>query len=312
MEVTDIILNLEKDVEEYFITDQQDALIAILKAENALFLDTGFISRFANAPLEIMGDFFKEKCVLVVTDLVIYELSEKDGKRISNHARDFFKRISEQGIKFVLIKEMSLPSQLGEYISKSPLERNRDFVALLCKNKAALSSLAQAIKELTAKYKDILANDYKVPKNASFTTDVIRELVSRKKEKDSLAEELIIVCILLIMELPKGGKMFFCTHDHASIARFNKAVQTTVPDLEDRACAVSLYSFVAFLIKIGVLKESEKEQIIMFLKKVYGNRIKVVKTPQLPAQAFKEELTPEEITIGMLRGENYLLMMSHG
>lgn len=273
MEVADIIMNLEKDVEDYFITDQHEAVMAILKAENALFLDTGFISRLANAHSEKIADFLKGKCVLVVTEMVIYELSGKEGSRITAYAKIFFKKISEQGIGLVLLKETTLSSQLGEYISKSAFERNRDFVGLLCKNKAALTSLAQAIENLPAKYQDIFETDYKVPKDADFTTDIIRELVSRKQEKDSLAEELIIVCILLIMELPNSGKMFFCTHDHASITRFNKAMQTTLPNLEHRVSAVSLYSFVAFLIKMKVLDESDKEQIAIFLRSSYAQII---------------------------------------
>lgn len=239
MEVADIIMNLEKDVEDYFITDQHEAVMAILKAENALFLDTGFISRLAKSPMENIGDFIKAKCILIVTELVIYELSEKDRLRINACARTFFKEISEQGFKLVLLKEITLPSQFGEYISKSAFERNRDFVGLLSKNKATLTCLAQALENLPAKYKDIFETDYKVPKDTDFTTNIIRELVSRKQGKDSLAEELIIVCILLIMELPKGGKMFFCTHDHASISRFNKAIQTSLPNVEHMVSAVS-------------------------------------------------------------------------
>lgn len=148
-----------------------------------------------------------------------------------------------------------------------------------------------------------------MPKDADFTTEIIRELVSRKEERDSLAEELIIVCILLIMELPKGGKMYFCTHDHASISRFNKAIQTSIPNLEDRVSAVSLYSFVAFLIKKRVLDEQDKEQIATFLKKVYGNRIKVMKASQLPAQAIVEVLTAEEIIRGLFENEEYMLVL---
>lgn len=309
MEVTDIIMNLEKDVEEYFITDQHEVVMAILKAENALFLDTGFISRLAKAPLENIGDFIKAKCILIVTELVIYELSEKEEPRISAYSRALFQKISGQGFKLVLLKETTLPSQLGEYISKSAFERNRDFVGLLCKNKAALTSLAQAIENLPAKYQDVLGADYKVPKDADFTTEIIRELVSRKEERDSLAEELIIVCILLIMELPKGGKMFFCTHDHSSISRLNKAIQTSIPNLEDKVSAVSLYSFVAFLIKMRVLDESDKEEIATFLKKVYGNRIKVMKASQLPAQAIVEELAAEDITRGLFENVEYMLVL---
>ena len=301
------ISRIEEDAGDLLVLDQEAVLRSVLRAAEVFFLDTGFFARLALMETDVYLP--EDDFAFVLTELVLYELADVDTMQLKTGIKTFLGRMHEDGKKVLVLKEKSLVEGLGSYITKSTAAWNGDFISDLQMNKASLTKLAEIVSSPDFVYRNVLENGYNVPTTRDFIVDFFEELFEGKTGKDSLAEELIIIVILILMKLPRGGKMYYCSHDHASIARFNKALQNTYSNGENLPKAVTMLSYLSFLVEGGVLKLDDCEALSESLRRAYGSGIKVAEVGDLPAQAVTAELSPKKLAEGLLSGKRYILIL---
>ncbi|SEL96351.1 hypothetical protein SAMN04487770_12212 [Butyrivibrio sp. ob235] len=316
MGATETINAIKAEIADISIQDCDEVLDKILKAKTVLFFDTGFFEKAAKYSkrakiIEIIKRMEADitGITIVMSELVLYELRSVDGLGLNPVDADFLKALYDEGFCITILSEENLCDSMDKYIKRSATEKNSQLVKFIYDNKANLTKLCGVIiRDGDFPYIGMLENGYKVPREPNYVAEVISAIIRRKQDRDSLAEELITLALLFLLELPGRTRYMFCTNDYAAITRFNKAMQTSAGSNESRAACVSFLSFVQYAIQEKIFLNEDKQDILRLLRCSVGEEVLVLRDDKLPIHKTWVTLSIESAAERLLNGERFLDM----
>lgn len=315
MSIADMITSIEENARPIFEEEQEQVMKKIVRAETVFFLDTCFITRACCLKKQDIQDGFEtmaggkeeKKLVLVVTELVLYELKDSQEDKLQEKPQKFFEELAGMGFCLVLLKEQCICECMRKYSSYETKQWNQYFAGLLSKNVAALSKLSSVVKnDEKMPYQGLLEWDFKVPGESEFIKNVIVHIKERKNAKDSLAEELMCICILFLMEVTrklKEKRVIVCTNDMPAMSRMRKAVKASYPVSKISVGMMHTGALIHFLVQKGIM--CQKAEIETALKTTMGERFTIM--PQESYLVSAEiDVSAGDLAEKMLRQETFV------
>lgn len=173
------------------------------------------------------------------------------------------------------------------------MEWNQFLSSVFRTNMAYLTKLGSVIRHVPDfPYQGIVDSSYITTDQAEFVSEVIDFIKNQKKNRDSLAEELICICILFFFKCLGGfgnRNFYFCSNDWPAITRMNKAINASYSGC---ACFenIHLFSMIQYMIKETIIGRDDKEEICDAMKNIMGESIVVMIEKEEPFLATEEEM----------------------
>jgi len=319
MTVEESISDILSSLNDIFETDQEEVIKHILRAEKVFFLDTCFITRlFYIQPEKVFNAFEriaegreKKKAVFVVTELVLYELKDSKTNRLQDNNKRFFDKMSEYGFCLLVLNEESICSNIRPFLTYSNKKWNKLFSGLIHDNIANLHFNGLVLKDKRMPYFGFSEAGYSVPGDGDFIKKIILYLKNTKTNNDSMAEELVCTSLFSIFELIHGSnrtEYIFCSNDYSAIARINKTIQTSYPDMQKQLKSIHMFSFVQFVVSEGIV--NSKDEVLRILRKTMGENVKLIINEKLPFASAERIVMLEEAVEMLFDGEQIQLVGS--
>ncbi len=269
-----VLLN---DISEYAEIDEKKVVATILKSSIAFFLDTCFITRLRLLKEDKRYSYFSkfvdegEDICFVITGMVLYELKDSQEDKIQEDSKVILEEMRQKGFKLVILLEERIISCLKDFTGYSAVEWKGIFDKTICENKAILRKFT-SIVETDGKIISIVNK-----KTVAFETleNLIRGIKKHKKNKDSLADELIILCFVFLLRLPGRTKYCYCTNDYPAIANLNKCMENTYRNQNDRVIILDYFNLIKELYICENLLNADKEWAIKLVQSSIGNSIHI-------------------------------------
>lgn len=303
MSIVDCISEIISSLGNIFETNQANVITSILQAKKVVFLDTCFITKSFNIGTEYLFKAFEKiaggkkppKIVFVITELVLYELKDSATNVLQAKNKEFLEKMSDQGFVLLLLKEETVYENIRPFMSY-PIEKwNEIFATLIHDNVANLSFNNLVRTDSRMPYFGFSKIGYHAPSDSNFIKDIIVYLKNAKRSKDSMAEELICISLFSIFELTHGSmrnEYIFCTHDFGAVARMNKAIQTSYPNMQKQLKTINVFTIVQYMISEEII--TSKEESLNALKKIMGDKVKLIIREDLPFSSIEKTITIEE------------------
>lgn len=318
MSVTSIIDEMKDNLSLPIIKSQKEVCSLILKAHNIFLLDTCFVSRAAHicdvkniceAFEKFSGGKTQKDIVFVITELVLYELKDSENVKLQLKIQTFIENLCHYGFCVLLLSEQCLYKEIGEYINRNSYEWNRFFTSLLRDNVAILKHTCSIVKsDHYFPYISMLELEFDPPKETNYIPNIINHIKNRKKEKDSLAEELICVCLLFFGDLvykSDYNHFYFCSYDRPAIVMMNKAVQTFYGNNDNiNFESIHLLEMIQYMIKEKIL--IDKTVAVEMLMELVGETVCIIENKKSPILSIKENVTVSKAVEMMFEGKEIL------
>ena len=288
------------DISEYAEIEPKKAVAIILQSTIAFFLDTCFISRLRYIKEDKRYLYFrnnwdggKDIC-FVITGTVLYELKDSQEDKLQKENKVTLEDMTRQGFKIVVLCEEKIVSCLKEYSSYRATDWIGFFDQTVLDNKAVLrkiSSVLETDKELAKCSK----SDY----NFVFLEKQLTGIKKRKDNKDSLADELIMICFMFFLKLPGRTKYCYCTTDYYAIANLNKFIDNSCRRTCDRVERLDFFNLIKKLHLNADLSTEDRKWIIELFRICFGENVRISKKREY---GFVSVITLESIEnlVGML------------
>lgn len=317
MSVIDCISELISSSGEIFETDQEIVVSSILRSEKVVFLDTCFITRSFHVEMEDLLTAFEQmaggrdvkKIVFVITELVLYELKDSRTNVLQEKNKNFLEKISEYGFRLFVLKEETVCEKIKPFMGYSNKEWNKRFATLIHDNIANLSFIKLVKTDSRMPYFGFSDIGYNIPDSSSFIRDIITYLKNEKRNKDSLAEELICTSLFSIFELTRGSmrsEYIFCTHDFGAVARMNKAIQTSYPVMQKKLKTINMFTMIQYMVEQKII--TSKENTLIAAKNIMGDHVKLIIRNELPFSSVEKTITIEDAIEKMFNNESVELV----
>lgn len=321
MTIKDCISQMISSSGNIFETDQERVIASILQSENVMFLDTCFITKSSHIEKEglfeafekIAGGKEKQKIVFVVTELVLYELKDSVSNVLQVKNQEFFEKMIEHGFCLLLLREETVFENIKTFMRYSSEKWNRIFSTLIHDNIANLSFNGLIRNDRRMPYYGFSECGYNVPADRDYIKDIIVYLKNVKKNKDSMAEELICISLFSIFELTHGSTRntyIFCTHDFGAVARMNKAIQISYPDELKQFKNINAFTIIQYMIKEEII--TSKTQALNSMKKIMGERVKLMIREEAPFSSIEKTIEIEEAVDRIFNKESVVLVGNKG
>lgn len=293
--VSDDIALLKLTIESIAETDEEKIKCYLFRTDNLLFLDTCFITHqncLENVSYsyeileELCGGTDLKHVLFVVTELVLYEMRDKD-KGINEKSFSYLKGLSEYGFTIVLVKEENILNMVSPYISKSAKEWNYLFWDKLNNSKPYLKRIMCMAD--ACRYEDKFDSN-------TFIHNFLCDIKETKKSKDSLAEELIFVYMLFLLELIGNSSrkhIYFLSDDYPAITKLQKALNITNKNQSGNYEAISSFSLAQEMVRCEKITSVSKVEA--FLIKTMSEPFHVLINKQPPYQPTEAIVSAHEV-----------------
>lgn len=293
------------------IYDESKLYPALFKARSVFFLDTCFITRIYEIDINLIIESFdrlagsKDTYLFVITELVLYELKDKDSDNLQKNAENFFCKLISKGHTIVVVKEEHLVSLLCSYSEKKIAEMNRMFCDIIRDNSANLCKIGELIKKDTkVPCGNIMSSMYDVPDKYDFIKNTLIYIKEQKKTQDSLAEDVLCIFLALFFKVYDGvlrGHFYFCSNDYKAITRIRKTFRISLRNVVIKFDALHGFGLVQYMINSKMV--DNEEDAVCMLKKIISNEpFSVSVRQQLPGTSYLDRMTVEEAVHLMFQG----------
>ena len=289
MTIKDCISQMISSSGNIFETDQERVIASILQSENVMFLDTCFITKSSHIEKEGLFEAFEKIA---------------GGKK---------KKKIVFGFCLLLLREETVFENIKTFMRYSSEKWNRIFSTLIHDNIANLSFNGLIRNDRRMPYYGFAECGYNVPADRDYIKDIIVYLKNAKKSKDSMAEELICISLFSIFELTHGSTRntyIFCTHDFGAVARMNKAIQTSYPDELKQFKNINAFTMIQYMIKEEII--TSKTQALNSMKKIMGERVKLIIREEAPFSSIEKTIEIEEAVDRIFNKESVVLVGNKG
>ena len=233
----EVIADIKKDIEEYVITDIRRCVEMILVSKHVVFFDTGFVSRIGALDWNTKGHACLSKiealidpseCVIVLTELMLYEMKDSEKSVLQRYNRELLINMRSMGYNLVMLCEDLVEEELNAYLNTNIQSFNAVFEKRIIDNIAYLRTIATLLKN-DKYYGKIFLTDHSAPSRMDYISKCIGWLKEKKSRGDSLAEEIVVLCIMMFLDMPSRTHFLFCTNDKHAGVNLMKAMRISQP-----------------------------------------------------------------------------------
>ena len=192
-----------KAFEDYIICKKDEVVSTFTEAYKCLFYDTCSILHHSNSTnRQAIINYLKgESDTIIVTRTVLMELTA-NSLELHPVQIQYFKELFESGFKIILFDEELILYCLKEVLSISTEDANKLLgyaVKEISKSKSKTYQIIESMDKL-------ISNKLKGsnPGNKELFSSFFQYARTLKSEGDSIAEELILICIIVLTKIPFG------------------------------------------------------------------------------------------------------------
>ncbi len=210
------------DFESYVIYNKDDVIKAFVKTQYHLFYDTCSILHHSNSSnsKKIIGYLKSQTDTIFITRTVLMELAPSTSSyKLHPTQVNYFKELYESGFKIVIFDEELILDCLKEALVITIEDANKLLgfaVKEISRNKTKIYHILETIDKTTS---DKLKRTD--PGNKELFSKFFRFARNSKEHEDSLAEELILICFIVLTRIP-SGKYNLMSDDTRCIPLFMK------------------------------------------------------------------------------------------
>ena len=217
------------EIESRVITDIREIKNIFFQAEKVFFYDACSFQRHSNLKKPekniIIRYFRKSGTAVFITRCILMELCGEQ-HILTQPCIGFFVELNEAGVKVVLYNEECTYDFLSECFSTN--ERINEYLMWAVRTvKTPVSTITETLKADEKMNAEVCEGKYlKV-------SDLYRRFFSavrgNKEHQDDLGEELISICVQILLQLPgvTDGKLCVLTDDKGAAGRIHSAVRRT-------------------------------------------------------------------------------------
>lgn len=200
------------DIKNFLVVDKQKAIELVLCSKLYFFYDTCSIIFHSNSSYrQFIIQFLKEKSgIIILTRTILMELCSGPSNNIASEHIRYLKELKNEGINIILFDEETVFDCINTAISIANERAN-----VLLRHAVQTVSLTKGkIYDITQSMPPIVQKLYFVsPGNAELFSAFFRYARSSKISKDSLGEELMFICFIILESVPVLGKCVFLSND---------------------------------------------------------------------------------------------------
>ncbi|MDK2984759.1 MAG: hypothetical protein PWQ96_401 [Clostridia bacterium] len=289
-----------KDFENYLIYKKQEVVDAFFKGEKYFFYDTCSILHHSNTEnRHYIIEFLKSKsATIIITRTVLMELTANSSE-LHQIQINFLKELYDNGLYVLLFDEEIILACLKEILNITIEEANKLLgfaVKEVSKFKTKTYEVLNSMDEkVTNKLKSI------APGKSELYSSFFGHARSLKEEGDSMAEELIFICIIVLTKIPLGKYILISDdlrirHQVISIKEYIKK-HHNVSEPYQLTTATLLYK----MYKEGII--SNRNDMIDIISKSSNGNINVYFVSEYDIKQEKNSFTAEEL-VDRLINEN--------
>ena len=214
-----------QDIEPYVIQDKEQIVRKIITAQRCYFYDTCSFRRHAHLPNpQYWFDYIKnDNGIVIITRCILMELASHSGILNSEYI-DYIKEMNTSGVEILVIYEENLFDILSVCFSANECINN--FLHYTVRNvKTATGTISETLKNDVLLKQEILVKEN--VSDGSLFTRFFKEVRSNKESGDNLGEELLVVCVHMLSNIPENFKYKYIivTDDKGAIGLVKKAMK---------------------------------------------------------------------------------------
>lgn len=210
-----------------FVLQGESALKKAATAGELVFLDTCTISRQSSTPkperwVASLKGFVKERTVIIITALILYELQGGAGLMLNNKKIAYLQLLCDMGFSLVYLAEEELIEAVHMKYECDTDTANKKIAEITFRLAIRFDSLGKILRDSeNSMYPAIF--QHKIPKNSKyFVSELFQELRKHKNNQDSLAEDVICIVSCYLLDLAQDEKRYrihIITEDIKAIAK---------------------------------------------------------------------------------------------
>lgn len=278
------------------ITDYDRTVDLIFSSEKCIFYDAcsfRYHSNFSKTEQNSIIEYIKSKNgIIIITNCVLMELAGT-AQSLNDLYIDYIENLSENGIKVILFDEKYIFDILSEEYDSS-VKINKIFSFAVRNFNSPVGTVRKTINS-DEKLKEILKGTEVSRK--SICAEFFSRVKSNKESEDDLGEELIGICLYMLLHLSgePSGKFVVISDDHEAAARFSTGTKNIPQNVSDK--------LIVILSTVRLLQNMINEDYITdsalvknMLKKIIVDKRKVYAAKQNDISAQQYSFTAEELT----------------
>lgn len=284
------------EIQDYLV-HEKDTMVSMYFQGNAYFFyDTCSLIHHSNALNhgEIIKYLKNHGATIIVTRIVLMELTG-DSFQLHPNQIAFFRAMHENGLIVVLLDEECIASCLKEALSISNEEAN----LLLGYAIKEVSRHKTAIYQVIQTFEPTLRGNLlgSTPGNELLYDSFFQHARSQKTQGDRLAEEMILICIIILTKIPIGTYVFI-----SDDLRIRQKVIATNTYLEKHHSVREPFQLTTCALVYRMCKESmlsTKQEILDILNAAFSDNVYVYyltdRDIELRYDSFKTEELAEHM-----------------
>lgn len=287
--------NIDK-ILSFVITDYEKTVDLIFSSDKCIFYDAcsfRYHSNFCKIGQNSIIEYIKSKNgIIIITRCILMELAGTS-QSLNDLYIDYIKNLSENGINVLLFDEKYIFDILSEEYDSSA-KVNKIFSFAVRNFNSPIGTVRKTI-DSDEKLKEILKGT-EISKK-SICAKLFSKVKGNKKSEDDLGEELIGICVYMLLHLSgePSGKFVVISDDHEAAARFSAGTKSIPQNVSDK--------IVVILSTVRLLQNMINEDYITdsalvenMLKKIIVDKRKVYAAKQNDISTQPYSFTAEEIT----------------
>lgn len=219
-------------------------------------------------------NYLKEKeGVVIITTCILMELAG-DNHKLHSQVIEYFKILYENGIKIILFEESCVYRFLKE-VFQSASRINEIFCYAIRVFNKPISTIRETINE-NPEFVELIKGKSSL-ENADLCTKFFKSVRANKQHKDNLGEQLIGICIYMLLHLvgEPTCKYTIITDDKGAASLIDRSVKSIPSDISDKRAGIfsSIKLFQCMYEENFITTQSEIEELI---KAIYPSNVSVL------------------------------------
>jgi hypothetical protein len=297
------------EIEKYVILDKKKVADMILVADICFIYDTCAIRNHAKiSDITTLISYIKSKNgVVIITRTVLMEMCSNDYRIWREHI-DFIKKLSGADINVLIFNEEDSLQCLKRVYSDSAEDFNNFLKYALRTARKWKGTVDEIIVNSGSDMARKLCGSDNYSKTELFSTFFQMARASKKSE-DNLAEELFMVCIAILSNIPDRNeyKYIIISEDRGSIRKLVEMAENLEKHTGAKRCSLlTTPALCQILIKEGLIDTIAKLQNV--LDCTYQDRnIKVFCSEEYDLKPKEKDFTKGELADKLLNDTNFIV-----
>lgn len=266
-----------KELASYFLSDITDYKTVIENADLVLFYDACAVQHHAALSIQMhkaTGDYIKSKNgIIIITKCILMELGG-DKHLLHPQIISFFKTLAQNGIQLVLMEESNVFDLLTDaYQSISRVNEILRFAVR--KFNLPTSTIRESIK--ASKVLTALIGDGVISGDKDLCSLFFSTVKKNKQHQDNLGEQLIGICLYMLMHLVAEPtfKFSILTDDKGAARIIYSGIKSIPSDVTDKRPAIfSSIKLFQKMFEEGFIKT--EEELHQPIKTLYPQNVTVL------------------------------------